>query len=139
MSLLTGSHSLEAGHGGSHSLLSQHLISNSNGCHLSCFGLQWMVFSGLKSRRKRLMLCFLLSQGSICSYPQQDGWLKDICQDFSFFFFSDDFLKSPQKFLLQLFDRLSLTNTHNPLAGRTGICRPGTYLSPGCGLVSSTN
>ena len=38
-------------------------------------------------------LCFFFSHGSICSHPQQECWLKDICQDS---FSNNDFWNSQE-------------------------------------------
>lgn len=121
ISPLTGSHSLEAGRG-PHRPVSPCLISSLNGCHLSRFGLQWRVFSGLKSRKKKTHVVLLLSQGSICSQPQQDCWLKDICQGFGvclfFYLFNNDFLNSQRSSITAFQRHLCLISSAPWLNGR---------------------
>lgn len=135
MSLLTRSHSLEASHGGSYRLLSQHLISNSNGCHLSCFDLQWMVFSGLKSRKKKthVVLFYFARAASVLIHNRTAGW-KTYARMFltEIFFF---FLIHRIVPITALWE-VSLPYILNPLTERMGICRPSTYPDLGRSVIN---
>lgn len=71
-----------------------------------------------KAERKRLMLCFLLSQRSICSHPQQACWLRDICQDF-FFFLLVVFLNSQESSRHRSWRGTSALRSQ-PLGGKNG-------------------